>query len=250
MQPSRNKMQSQFRGSYGDDTAFRDPSMRHRGAQASSVYGSDDPYDMDLSRHRARNLTWPGRPTYFDDTITGLFEALADAERHLTPLQEEFDQEIRLIRCYADKATIDALWAARFEIKAKPSRRSSAKSGVEPEADEVEATKKRKEVRQTWLKLERALNMAARGSSTTVSEARRGLKEAQDLPGIERTVKKMETSGKQCFELLSKSKKRYSDFKPLMEELDFIKTIVDGWSVFVDERGKNKEGEYDDDDDY
>ncbi|KAF2876677.1 hypothetical protein BDV95DRAFT_602645 [Massariosphaeria phaeospora] len=279
-QPSRaSRMQY---ANYMDPRApsYRTPAIRPRSSRDSTpfaagtngannnyddddIYATPSPLDARTRHHPAR--TYSERQLFFDETISTLFKALADAEACFPNVQDAFNDEIRGIRWYATQALIDSLWELRFEAKkaggisnSSTSRRDSKAAHDDYDAEDSgggsgsgsNASEKVKQVKQVRGKLEKALQAAAYGTRPTVNPKRRNVKQAQEKASIERTVSKLQTSGSQCLELLTASKKRFSQFEPLVVELRFLKQIIEAWSEFTgarEERGEEEFDEHDED---
>jgi hypothetical protein len=159
-------------------------------------------------------------------------------ETYIKPLQRDFSNEIQGIRPYASQSIIDSLWGMRFEVKQRPIRQGARKAEerfaeyYESEFEErntVEWAKQIRALRSAWNKLEKALQAAAHGASPTISAERRGMKEFEDKALIARTVSKMQTSGSQCLDLLVKSRRKFSQMRPLLGELEFLGQIIEPW---------------------
>lgn len=208
---------------------------------------------FDHFRPHQRQLGWSGRQLAFDETIEKLIEAMGLTEAYIKPLQRDFSNEISGIRSYASQSIIDKLWEMRFEIKQRPIRQGYRKAKARltehhdhevQESDTGEWIKQIKALRYAWYKLERALQAAAHGATPTISTERRGLKEFEDKALIARTVSKMQTSGRQCLDLLAKSRRKFSQLRPLLGELEFLGQIIEPWKDLKDLMRRSDEMEW------
>ncbi|KAF2795318.1 hypothetical protein K505DRAFT_14029 [Melanomma pulvis-pyrius CBS 109.77] len=227
---------------YVDDNRsnFREPLLRRHTAR-DSKFSDKLSIEEGVGANRFRPQSWSGRTLFFDETIGLLDRGIEAADKHIKPLQEAFQKEVAGIRLYATQNIIDELWEMRLDIKPKTHRRNSKKEDDEGESVEMdEMMQMSKQAKQAWAKIDRALQAAANGTKSTVSPGRRSIKKADDKPGIERTVSKLQTSGSQCLDLLAKSRKKYSEIETLMKELDFLRQIIEEWTEFADAGGEEE----------
>ncbi|KAF2711331.1 hypothetical protein K504DRAFT_217305 [Pleomassaria siparia CBS 279.74] len=222
---------------YGEESrsSFNNALTRRHTAHNS---GLNDDFSLDdktkTNRFRTQQHSWSGRTLFFDETIGLLDRGIEAADKHIRPLQEAFQKEVSGIKFYATQKVLDELWEMRLDIKPK-NRRNSKKEEAEGEIVEMEEMlEKNKQAKHAWAKVEKALQAAASGTKMTISAGRRNIKKADDKAGIERTVSKLQTFGSQCLDLLSKSKKKYSEIETLLKELDFLKQIIEEWTEFAE----------------
>ncbi|KAF2115535.1 hypothetical protein BDV96DRAFT_687454 [Lophiotrema nucula] len=240
MIPTRSRP-PQYRG-YTDDIAINYRDVRQRSARDSSLYGGD--FDDRPNKLRSRQLTWSGKSQYFDVTIGKLLVTLPEATAQFREFNDRFNSEIEHVRRYADTSMIDTLWEIRLDLKPKSARRGSRKEEEEDIAVMEEYWNTSRQLRRAWVRLERALMVTSEGTNATVSPERRAVKEAEDKSSIERTVPKLKISSSQCLDLLTQARKKYSQFEPLLKELNFLGQIVKEWTVFT-----SAGGDIDDDED-
>ncbi|KAF2478103.1 uncharacterized protein BDR25DRAFT_348385 [Lindgomyces ingoldianus] len=243
MQSPRSGRMPSYRGYIDGGIPFRASPMRSQSSRDMTRYGEGEFDGMGEKERLRRAQRLPGtRALCFDEGIAELVGSIAAAHEHLEPLKGIFEEEIQHIRPYTDQAIIDALWEMRFELKRKPNRRVSKRND---EKDDVgrwkEFAKSNRKVKQTSARLENALVAAANGFKPTISQPRKKIKEAEDKAWIERTVSKLNISGTQCLELLRVSRKKYSQFDPLLEELRFIERILEPWKAFADGAGEGED---------
>lgn len=167
---------------------------------------------------------------------------------YLRPFQSQFEKEIEHIKIYATPSMIDSLWEMRLEMKPKPVRRNSERGEYGGNGGKIgEMIRMSRKAKQAWIRAEKAMQVAANCTKTTVSAASRKLRISEDREAIERTVPKLQTLGSQCLALLIKARKKYSQMEALIKELEFLTQVIDEWKEFADGRTDNEDydgGEY------
>lgn len=217
----------------------------HRHSLDSSTYENE--YGVHANRLRiAQKTTMSVRLRHFDETIAMLDSSMKEVQEHVKPLLDQFKEEVQGIRHYANQTLIDSLWEMRLDMKQRWTRRNFRKEESSEEYVRVrEMMQLSKRAKQAWVNVETAMKVAAYGTRATVSQGSRKLLLAENKDGIERAVLKLEASGKQCLELLEKSKKRHSQVEALMKEMEFLDRVIDEWRAFVDGRGEMKDNDQD-----
>ena len=209
----------------------------------------------------------------FDTAISNLSAALSSTNQALDPFRQEFEREVESLKTYSPSPILDSLWAARFaygsqydkdnddsdpESASKKKgnksgkRNKNKKSQYSSDAEDEDGNNKKdldsdlfknsQSLRAAFISLTTALTAMAYAQPCTTSDFK-DTPEAEDKPGMERAIAKLRTVGPECVKLMRRARTEFGEVVNLMEELVFVRDVVNKWEAFFGDDEEEEEQE-------